>query len=249
MRVYDLLAQGIAGTHPLSVWESLVVQQRTRTGERIRVVLADDHPVVRDGLRALLQGDDFDVVSEVGSGREAVDAVHALDPDVVLMDIRMPDMDGLTATRLVKKANASTAVVIVTSFDSNDYLREAIDAGAAGYVLKGSPRDDVVRTIRVVVDGGAIFEPSLLRNVLNDAQLRASAAPEGAREALDSLSEREHATLRLIAQGMTNQAIASELSYSVGTIKNTVKRIIDKMGVSDRTQAAVHAVRAGIDAD
>ena len=222
---------------------------QSRSHGPIRILIADDHPVVRDGLRALLSRDEFEIVGEAASGREAADKAKAMHPDVVLMDIRMPDMDGLTATRMIKAEAAATAVVILTSFESSDYLREAIDAGAAGFVLKGSPRDDVVRTIKVVVDGGAIFEPTLLRSVLHDSSVRGSAAPDGAREALEGLTERELATLALIAHGLTNQEIARRLTHSVGTIKNTVQMIIEKMGVSDRTQAAVLAVRAGLDID
>lgn len=207
-------------------------------------MIADDHPVVRDGLRAMLHEDGFDVVGEVATGRQAVDRLATLRPDVILMDIRMPDMDGLAATRLIKEEAPAVSVIVVTSFESKDYLRDAIAAGAAGYLLKGMSRSLLLESIRIVRDGGSMFDPSMLSELLRQVAERVSEVPA---EALDALSDRERETLTLVAEGLTNREIADRLGYSVGTIKNVVQQVIEKLGVSDRTQAAVLGVRAGLE--
>lgn len=216
-----------------------------RDSEDIRVLVTDDHPVVRDGLRAMLDEPGIDVVGEAATGQQAVDRVGPLNAHVVLMDVRMPDMDGLTATRLVKQQHPSVAVIVITSFESKDYLRQAVAAGAAGYLLKGMKRDLLVESIRVVRDGGSIFDPAMLASLL-ESVARSEPALEGT---LDSLTERELRVLQLVARGNTNREIADDLGYSVGTIKNAVQRVIEKLEVSDRTQAAVLAVRAGLKVD
>ena len=209
----------------------------------IRVLIADDHPVVRDGLTAMLRGNEVDVVGTAVTGREAAEAVSSLDPDVVLMDIRMPDMDGLTATRLIKEANPRVAVIVLTSFESQDYLRDAIEAGAAGYLLKGAPRELLIESIRIVEAGGSMFDPGLLSSLLREFAERSNSVPS---ERLDPLTEREREVLILVARGLTNREIGEQLGYGEGTIKNTVKTVTEKLEVSDRTQAAVLAVRAGL---
>lgn len=216
-----------------------------RDREDIRVLVTDDHPVVRDGLRAMLDEPGIDVVGEAATGQQAVDRVGPLNAHVVLMDVRMPDMDGLTATRLVKQQHPGVAVIVITSFESKDYLRQAVAAGAAGYLLKGMKRDLLVESIRVVRDGGSIFDPAMLASLL-ESVARSEPALEGT---LDSLTERELRVLQLVARGNTNREIADDLGYSVGTIKNAVQRVIEKLEVSDRTQAAVLAVRAGLKVD
>ncbi len=212
--------------------------------DEIRVLIADDHPVVRDGLRAMLHEDGINVIGEVATGRQAVDRLAALRPDVILMDIRMPDMDGLAATRLIKEEAPAVSVIIVTSFESKDYLRDAIAAGAAGYLLKGMSRSLLLESIRIVRDGGSMFDPSMLSDLLRQVAERVSEVPA---EALDALSDRERETLTLVAEGLTNREIADRLGYSVGTTKNVVQQVIEKLGVSDRTQAAVLGVRAGLE--
>ncbi len=213
--------------------------------EDIRVLVTDDHPVVRDGLRAMLDEPGINVVGEAATGQQAVDRVGPLNAHVVLMDVRMPDMDGLTATRLVKQQHPGVAVIVITSFESKDYLRQAVEAGAAGYLLKGMKRNLLVESIRVVRDGGSIFDPAMLASLL-ESVARSDPALEGT---LDRLTERELRVLQLVAGGHTNREIAGELGYSVGTIKNAVQRVIEKLEVSDRTQAAVLAVRAGLKLD
>lgn len=216
-----------------------------RDTEDIRVLVTDDHPVVRDGLRAMLDEPGINVVGEAATGQQAVDRVGPLNADVVLMDVRMPDMDGLTATKLVKQQHPGVAVIVITSFESKDYLRQAVEAGAAGYLLKGMKRNLLVESIRVVRDGGSIFDPAMLASLLQDVARR----EPGLEGTLDRLTERELRVLQLVAGGHTNREIADELGYSVGTIKNAVQRVIEKLEVSDRTQAAVLAVRAGIELD
>lgn len=216
-----------------------------RDSEEIRVLVTDDHPVVRDGLRAMLDEPGIKVVGEAATGQQAVDRVGPLDAHVVLMDVRMPDMDGLTATRLVKQQHPGVAVIVITSFESKDYLRQAVEAGAAGYLLKGMKRNLLVESIRVVRDGGSIFDPAMLASLLESV---ARSVP-GLEGTLDRLTERELRVLQLVAGGHTNREIAGELGYSVGTIKNAVQRVIEKLEVSDRTQAAVLAVRAGLELD
>ena len=216
-----------------------------RDTEDIRVLVTDDHPVVRDGLRAMLDEPGINVVGEAATGQQAVDRVGPLNADVVLMDVRMPDMDGLTATKLVKQQHPGVAVIVITSFESEDYLRQAVEAGAAGYLLKGMKRNLLVESIRVVRDGGSIFDPAMLASLLQDVARR----EPGLEGTLDRLTERELRVLQLVAGGHTNREIADELGYSVGTIKNAVQRVIEKLDVSDRTQAAVLVVRAGIELD
>ena len=213
--------------------------------DTIRILIADDHEVVREGMKAMLASPRVRVVGEATTGREASEQVAALRPHVVLMDVRMPDMDGLQATRLIKSKHPATAVIVVTSFESQAYLREAVEAGAAGYLLKGMNRRLLLGAVRVVHDGGSMFDPAMLTSMLRDVAEHSTHR----RADLDELSEGEMDTLRLVAKGYTNRQIADELGYSVGTIKNRVQALIAELGVSDRTQAAVRAVRAGLQVD
>ncbi|MCA9848183.1 MAG: response regulator transcription factor [Dehalococcoidia bacterium] len=215
--------------------------EQPASGRPIRVLVVDDHPVVRDGLRAMLDAPGIAVVGEASSGAIAVQRVDELQPDVILMDVRMPDMDGLTATRLIKERHANVSVFIVTSFSSVDYLQRAISSGASGYLLKGMSRDTLINSVRLVRDGGSVFDATLLQEVLAGIGYDPAASA-----AVRQLSDREREVIRLLAAGRTNREIGDLLGYSVGTIKNTVQAIMEKLEVSDRTQAAVLAVRAGI---
>jgi NarL family two-component system response regulator LiaR len=215
--------------------------------ESIRVLIVDDHPMVREGLRSMLTGDVIEVVGEAASGAQGVEKVRELAPDIVLIDVRMPDMDGLAVTEIIKDVAPETIVVVITSYESKEYLKRAIEAGAAGYVLKGIARDRLIDMIRLVRDGGSLVDARLLSALLEEMGVEGSRF-HGVEGALEVLTQREQEVLRLLVQGMSNKEIASELSYSVGTVKNVVQRVIEKLGVSDRTQAAVYAVRAGIGA-
>jgi len=170
-----------------------------------------------------------------------------LNPDVVLMDIRMPDMDGLEATQLIKQEVPAASVIIITSYESRDYLRRAIEAGASGYMLKGMPKDALLEGIKLVKSGGSLIDAKLLSELLQQMGLRDSLRRPEYGALSEALAPRERDILQLVVQGLTNKEIAREMHYSVGTVKNVVQRIIEKMGASDRTQAAVLAVRAGLD--
>jgi DNA-binding NarL/FixJ family response regulator/two-component sensor histidine kinase len=211
----------------------------------IRVLIVDDHPMVREGLRSMLNVKGVCVAEEAATGNEAVEQVRSLRPDVVLMDVRMPDMDGLAATEVVKREAPTTSVIIVTSYESKDYLRRAIAAGAAGYLLKGMSRETLVNAIKVVRGGGSLIESSLLGELLHDLGIEGPRVKESD-GLLETLTPREQQVLQLLVQGLTNKEIAARMHYSMGTVKNVVQRLIEKLGVSDRTQAAVLAVRTGM---
>lgn len=213
---------------------------------RTTVLIVDDHPMVREGLRSMLISRDIEVVGEADSGSEAVQKVRELHPEVVLMDVRMPDMDGLTATEIIKKEWPDIAIIIITAYESMEYLKRAVLAGAAGYVLKGISQTALSNAIEVVKSGGSLIENRMLQALLREIsqEQREPVKIHG----IDALSPREMEVLQLLVGGLSNKEIAQQMHYSVGTVKNTVQRIIEKLGVSDRTQAAVLAVKAGLNA-
>ena len=230
----------------------------SRTGSA-RLLLADDHDLVREGIRAVLEGEpDLLVVGEAANGREAVELCKELRPDLVLMDVRMPEMDGLAATRAVKEDLPQTSVVMVTMHESPDYLLEAIKAGAAGYILKDAAGERLVEAVRRTLEGDAPLDEGLARQLLQrlagedeeerDAEALAEARKErrAAMPMSRGITPREAEVLRLLAQGWTNPQIAQDLAVSKGTAKIHVQNIISKLGVSDRTQAAVRAIELGL---
>jgi DNA-binding NarL/FixJ family response regulator len=213
-----------------------------------RILIVDDHPMVRAGLKAMLNDPEIEVVGEAADGRKAIALAIALQPDVVLMDLNMPDMDGLEATAQIKKQCPAAAVVIITGDHSRNYIRKAIDAGAAGYIMKGAERSMLLQAVKLVRAGGSLIDAGLLSALAADANEEAGeAGRRGVEDLLATLSPRELEVVRYLARGLTNKEIAQAMHYSVGTVKNVVQRIIEKLGVSDRTQAAVYAVRAGLD--
>ncbi len=215
----------------------------------IRVALVDDQAMVRVGLRMILESeDDIEVVAEGTSGTDAVGLVERHAPDVVLMDVRMPGMDGLAATRAVLDAHPGSRIVILTTFDDDEYVYEALRAGASGFLLKSVEGDALVSAVRVVAGGEALLAPEVTRRVIEQfARTPAAAAepPEPAATTGD-LSEREVEVLRLMARGLSNQEIASELYVSGTTVKTHVSHILTKLGVRDRVQAVVEAYDSGI---
>jgi len=206
----------------------------------IRVLIADDHAVVRQGLRTFLDlQEDVEVVGEAGDGHEALDAARATRPDVVLMDVVMPELDGVEATRRIVAELPGTRVLALTSFLDEDRVLPAVRAGATGYLLKDVQPAELVRAIRTVHEGGALLHPAVTARVM--AALTDADAPAGP----EALTPREHEVLRLIARGLPNKLIARELGIAEKTVKAHVGSVLRKLGVHDRTQAALLAVRSG----
>ncbi len=207
------------------------------------MLVVDDHPMVREGLRSMLGSDAVEVVGEAGSGAEAVRLAGKLTPDVVLLDLRLPDVDGLTVLRRLKETVPQASVLMVTMHDDPVLVRHAVEAGAAGYVLKGIGRRELLAAVQAVRHGESVLDPALLRTLV--AGVFASPGPSQPPEA-EPLTRIEQEVLRLIAGGLTNKEISERLHWSVGTTKKYVQRILEKLRVSDRTQAAVEAVRRGL---
>ena len=211
---------------------------------RIQVVIADDHPVVREGLRSLLlTAADMEVIGEAGTGAEAVVQAQALQPEVMLLDIRMPGGNGLAVLKQIKAVSPHTSVIMVTMHDNPDYISRAIAAGAAGYVLKEASRQDFLTAIRTVLKPSAAPTPVLLsktqRGAFSGAQ---TSAPSGA----VSISSVERELLLLLADGLSNKEISARLRCSLGTVKNYLQNLFNTLQVSDRTRAVVEAIRLGL---
>jgi DNA-binding NarL/FixJ family response regulator len=209
----------------------------------IRVLVVDDHPMVREGLRSMLAGDGVDVVAEADSGAEALRLAAEQRPDVVLLDLELPDMDGLTVLRRMRETDPTLPVLVVTMHEDAGLMRRAVQAGAAGYVLKGIGRRELRASLGAVCQGESVLDPALLRAAL-DADVEGHGAK--GQEAPPALSRVERDLLQLIAAGLTNRQIAADLRWSQATVKKYVQRILEKLAVSDRTQAAVQAVRRGL---
>jgi DNA-binding NarL/FixJ family response regulator len=207
----------------------------------IKILIVDDHEVVRCGLKSLVAGTDIEVVAEAESGDEAVRMVAARKPDVVLMDIRMPGGDGLTALGRIKLDHPEMPVLVLSTYDNPTYVARAVALGAAGYVLKGAPRERLLETIRTAARGESAWTREELRRVTG-----ALATPRLSSDVEVPLTKRESEVLRQLALGLTNKEIAQALSISYETVKEHVQHILRKVGVSDRTQAAVWAVRKGL---
>jgi len=211
----------------------------------IRVAIADDQALVRAGFRKLLEVDpDIEVVAEAGDGLEAVKVVRDHRPDVVLMDIRMPVLDGLEATRRIGESGTPTRVLILTTFGLTEYVYESLRAGASGFLLKDSPAEEFLAGVHVVARGDALLDPSVTRAVIEDYARRPRVRDDLA-EKLDRLTARELEVLRLVARGLSNAEIAAQLVVSEGTAKTHVARILQKLDVRDRVQAVIVAYESG----
>jgi DNA-binding NarL/FixJ family response regulator len=208
----------------------------------IKVVIADDQELVRTGFRKILESEpDIEVVGEAGDGSQAVEQAVLRRPDVILMDIRMPKLDGLEASR---RLAGKVRVLILTTFDLNEYVYEALRAGASGFLLKDAPADELVRAIRVVAGGEALLSPSITRRLIEEFARRP--APSERPTALDELTAREVEVLKLVARGLSNGEIAKELYLSEATVKTHVGRILQKLDLRDRVQAVVLAYESGL---
>jgi DNA-binding NarL/FixJ family response regulator len=210
----------------------------------IRVLLADDQELVRAGFRMILETQaDIEVVGDAGDGVEAVAVTRRLQPDVVLMDIRMPNLDGLQATKQLMAAGSASRVVILTTFDLDEYVYQALTAGASGFLLKNAPPEQLIGAVRVVAAGDALLAPSITRRVI---QQFARLPPPGGTDALAGLTERERQVLQLVARGLSNAEIAAELFVSDATVKSHVAHLLSKLRLRDRVQAVVLAYESGL---
>jgi DNA-binding NarL/FixJ family response regulator len=210
----------------------------------IRVLIADDQSMVRAGFRMLLSGEpDIEVVAEASNGLEAVEKAARLDPTVVLMDIRMPELDGLEATRRILAADAMARVLILTTFDLDEYVYEALRAGASGFVLKDDPPERLIAAIRTIAAGDALLSPTVTRRVIE--QFARVPRPTPPKE-LDELSEREREVFRLLTRGLSNAEIGEKLYISETTVKTHVTHILQKLHLRDRVQAVVLAYQTGL---
>jgi DNA-binding NarL/FixJ family response regulator len=212
----------------------------------IRVLIADDQALVRAGFRMILDAeDDLMVVAEAADGLQAVEQARRARPDVVLMDIRMPELDGIEATRRLLEVAPDVRVLMLTTFDLNEYVYDALRAGASGFLLKDVPPEDLAAGIRVVARGDALLAPSITRRLIVEFARAAPTAPAPPR-GLEDLTERELEVFKLIARGLSNAEIAAELVVSETTVKTHVARVLMKLGVRDRVQAVVLAYESGI---
>ena len=210
----------------------------------IRVLVADDQSMVRAGFRMLLSGqEDIEVVAEASNGLEAIEKAARFDPDVVLMDIRMPELDGLEATRRILAADGTTRILVLTTFDLDEYVYEALRAGASGFVLKDEPPEQLIAAIRTVAAGDALLSPAVTRRVIE--RFARLPEPTPPRE-LDDLTGREREIFRLIANGLSNAEIAQELYISETTVKTHVTHVLQKLNLRDRVQVVVLAHQAGL---
>jgi DNA-binding NarL/FixJ family response regulator len=210
----------------------------------IRVLVADDQSMVRAGFRMLLSGEeDIEVVAEASNGLEAVDKAARFHPTVVLMDIRMPQLDGLEATRRILASDSTARILILTTFDLDEYVYEALRAGASGFVLKDDPPEQLLAAIRVVADGEALLSPAITKRVIK--QFTRMPRPEPPRQ-LNELTERELDVFRLVARGLSNAEIARELYISDTTVKTHITHILMKLNLRDRVQAVVLAYQTGL---
>jgi two-component system, NarL family, response regulator LiaR len=210
----------------------------------IRILLADDHALFRQGMKSLLESEpDLRVIGEAQNGREAVRYAADTKPDIILMDIQMPELDGVRATQSILEINAQANVIILTMYRQDSYVFEAVKAGARGYLLKDADASELIDAIRRVNDGDTLLDPEMAKNVLEDFHAKKESLPD---EKRGDLTEREAAILRLLAQGSSNQEIALKLNISEKTVRNRLSEIFAKLQLNNRTQAALYAIREGL---
>lgn len=211
----------------------------------VRVMLADDQPLIRTALQMVItDAPDLELVGEAGTGAEAVRLAEELRPDVVMMDIRMPGMDGIEATRLITAGPADARVIVLTTFDEDDYVYGALRSGASGFLVKDMALDDILAAIRVVAAGDALIAPSVTRRLIEEFAARPHPAPR--QRPLNGITDREREVLTLIARGLSNTEIAADLVLSVATVKAYVTRLLTKLQARDRVQLVIIAYEAGL---
>lgn len=209
----------------------------------IRILIVDDHTMVRDGISTMLQRQpDFEVVGEASNGKEGLEQAERLQPDLILMDLRMPEMDGVEAMRQIRLIQPGVDFLVLTTFDTDEYIFDAVEVGAKGFLLKDTSRDELFNAVRAVSKGNSYFQPDIGSRLADQfAALR-----KGGGHVADTLSEREREVLSLIAKGKANKEVATELSLSESTVKTHVSNIFSKLGVNDRTGAVTTAIQKGI---
>jgi len=213
----------------------------------IRIALVDDQAMVRVGFRMILETEpDFTVVGEAGDGREAIDLVARSSPDVVLMDVRMPHLDGIEATARIVASGSPARVLMLTTFDLDDYVYAALRAGASGFLLKDAPAEQLVSAVRVIAAGDALLAPSVTRRLIDEVSKRPLVEDRAKAPGLDDLTDRELEVLKLMARGMSNGEIAQQLFLGEATVKTHVGRVLTKLDVRDRVQAVVTAYESGV---
>jgi DNA-binding NarL/FixJ family response regulator len=216
------------------------------SGAAVRVLLVDDDALMREGLKAVLSSDEeIDIVGEASDGRAAVSSTRALRPDVVLMDVRMPDLDGISATREILAISPDVKVAVLTTFEQDDYIFGALSAGASGFLLKRTKPEELIAAIHTIADGDSLLSPSVTRRVIERMAAQPVGDP-GAAALLDRLTPRERQVLELIARGLSNAEIASAFVIEESTVKTHVKRILMKLDLRDRAQAAIFAYESGL---
>lgn len=210
--------------------------------DTIRVAIADDHPIVRQGLRVALDAqDDLELVGEASNGAEAVELARSLAPDVMIMDLQMPVMDGITAIQEITQENEDACILVLTSFPDDTNVFNAIKAGAMGFLLKEASPEELLASIRTVYGGEAALHPTIARKLIQEVK-----APSEIRSSLDPLTPREMDVLKCLSRGLSNREIAEELTVSVRTVTTHMRNILDKLHVSNRTQAALYALEHGV---
>lgn len=217
-----------------------------RMSDTIRILVADDHPVVRDGLVAMLETQpDFQVVGEAGDGRIAVQKARALQPDVIFLDLAMPELDGVAVLAQLAEVLPAANVIVFTAFDTDERIVSAVQAGAKGYLLKGAPRAEIFQAVRVVHDGGSLLQPVVASKLMAHVSGQAS-EPAAADDLAEPLTDREREVLGLLAQGKANKEIAAELVITERTVKFHISAILGKLGAGNRTEAVSLAVQKGL---
>jgi len=252
VRIYQLTVAGLPGEFPAlrtsgKVAATLADPEPTQDGGGVRVMIVDDQALVRAGFRMILEAEpDLEVVGEASDGGEAVEAWRGLKPDVVLMDVRMPEMDGIEATRRLLADGAETKVVMLTTFDMDEYVYDALRAGASGFLLKDVPPEQLVEGIRAVASGDALLAPSVTRRVIEEFVRRPPSSVRALPAKLEDLTARELEVLKLLARGLSNAEIAKELFVSETTVKTHVAHVLMKLDLRDRVQAVVLAYESGL---